>query len=357
MRVLCVDVGMGTSDVLLYDDGAREENRTHLVVPSATQVVGSEIRQATERGVPVAFTGHLMGGGPSTVAMLSHVERGLPFYADPWAARTFSDDLDEVAAMGVRLVDRHEIEARVSEGAVRVQSGDLRLRQLLEALRLLGETAPLDGIAVAVQDHGEAPAGVSDRVFRFQKLAHLLAGTGDLGRLFFSADSIPSYFTRMRAAAACVTGEPEGRRLDVVVGDTGPSALWGAALTTGAPCLAVNYGNGHTLMGRVTGRCVDGLFEHHTSKVSPEMMASYVRRFAAGALENSEVLSSGGHGVIAGAHPFSLDEVELRVTGPNRRRFRGIAPREVEVALHGDMMITGCYGLLEGYRAATGSGR
>ncbi|MCL5943124.1 MAG: DUF1786 domain-containing protein [Actinobacteria bacterium] len=355
MRVLAVDVGFGTSDVLLYDSEAHEENRTHLVVPSATQVVAREIREATRRGAPVVFTGPLMGGGPSTVAMLRHVEQGLPFYADPWAAKTFCDDLDEVARMGVRLIDPGEAAGLLRAGAVAVRSGDLRPGDLLAALSLLGEAKPLDGVAVAVQDHGEAPPGVSDRVFRFQKLAELLGDAKDLARLFFTAERIPTYFTRMRAAVSCVAGESLTRDLPCVVGDTGPAALWGAALTAGgAPCLAVNYGNGHTLMSLVTGARIDGLFEHHTGQLTPERMARHLRRFAAGELQNEEVLAEGGHGVLPVSAPFALGEVELRVTGPNRRRFAGSSPHEVEAALHGDMMITGCYGLLEGYLAAIG---
>jgi uncharacterized protein (DUF1786 family) len=43
MRVLAIDVGCGTSDVLLWDSRREAENETHFIIPSATQVVAAEI--------------------------------------------------------------------------------------------------------------------------------------------------------------------------------------------------------------------------------------------------------------------------------------------------------------------------
>ncbi len=374
MRVLVVDVGMGTSDILLHDDSRRGENQTHLVVPSATRVVAAEIRAATRRGLPVVLRGRLMGGGPSTSAMDAHIAEGLAFYAEPDAARTFSDDLSEVASMGVSLVGEDEAESLAAGGAAVVRSGDVRLDDLTRALALLGETEPLDGLGVAVQDHGEAPAGVSDRVFRFERLVESLESSRRLTDLFYVLGSIPAHFTRLEAAGRCMAaglGESPalglgdtvpvvvgdtvpvvvGDTVPVVVGDTGPAALLGAALSRGAPCVVINYGNGHTLMAVVRDGEIDGLFEHHTGRLDRTSMAAYVTEFLAGRLESAQVLADGGHGVLpvsAAVEPGSLD---VLVTGPNRARFAGVTEREVETSIHGSMMITGCYGLLEGFRA------
>jgi len=366
VRVLVVDVGMGTSDILLHDDSRRGENQTHLVVPSATRVVAAEIRAATRRGLPVVLRGRLMGGGPSSSAMDAHRAEGLAFYAEPDAARTFSDDLSEVASMGVVLVGEDEAESLAAGGAVVVRSGDVRVDDLMRALALLGETEPLDGLGVAVQDHGEAPAGVSDRVFRFEKLVESLESSRRLTDLFYVLGSIPAHFTRLQAAGRCMVeglgGSPAlglgdtvpvvvGDTVPVVVGDTGPAALLGAALFRGAPCVVINYGNGHTLMAVVRDGEIDGLFEHHTGRLDRTSMANYATEFLAGRLESAQVLADGGHGVLpvsAAVEPGSLD---VLVTGPNRARFAGVTEREVETSIHGSMMITGCYGLLEGFRA------
>jgi uncharacterized protein (DUF1786 family) len=348
MRVLAMDVGEGTTDILLWDSAAQGENQTHLIVPSATRVVAAEIAAATRRGLPVLFAGPLMGGGASTMAMKEHVAQGLAFSATPSAARTFDDDLDVVADWGVTIVDADAAGTVAPRDAVVVRSGDVRFDQLQKALALVGESADVEGCAVAVQDHGHAPAGVSDRVFRFEKLSLALQRSRRLQDLFYPRASVPEHLTRMRAAAECVSAAD----MPLILGDTGPSALWGASLAARtSPCLAVNFGNGHTLMSLVDGDCVDGLFEHHTGMLDPDKMLSYMRRFAAGALMGSEVLADGGHGALPVSRPFSLDDVEVVVTGPRRGRFAVMSVRVTEASLHGDMMLTGCYGLLQGFLA------
>lgn len=346
MLVLTIDVGAGTNDILVWDREKRGENQTHLIVPSSTRVVAGEITRATRRGLAVVFRGPLMGGGPSTGAMRRHVAQGLAFYADPWAARTFSDDLQEAAAMGVTVVGEEEAERLAeSEEVVPVRSGDVRLEQLLHALRLLGETREPEGFAVAVQDHGEAPRGLSDRVFRFEKLTEALRQSRRLPDLFYPADRIPRHFTRMTAAAACF-----GEAGPLVVGDTGPAALWGAALAAPASdCLAVNYGNSHTLMAVIRGEELDGLFEHHTSALGPAAMEAYLRSFAAGSISGEQVLGDGGHGAFPPAAPVDLGATEIVATGPNRSRFSELQIPQTEASLHGDMMLTGCWGLLQGF--------
>jgi uncharacterized protein (DUF1786 family) len=343
-----MDVGEGTTDILLWDSTARGENQSHLIVPSATRVVAAEIAAATERQLPVLFTGPLMGGGASTLAMRQHLAQGLAFFATPSAARTFDDDPDVVAGWGMTIVDVRAAGAAAPRDAVVVRSGDVRFDHLQDALALVGESAALDGCAVAVQDHGQAPPGVSDRVFRFEKLALALRRSPCLQDLFYTRASLPGYLTRMQAAAECVSAPDP----PLVLGDTGPSALWGAALAAStSPCLAVNFGNGHTLMSLVDGDRVDGLFEHHTAMLDPGKMLSYMRRFAAGALPCSEVLAEGGHGALPVSRSFDLEKVEVVVTGPQRGRFSTMDIPQTEASLYGDMMLTGCYGLLQGFLA------
>jgi uncharacterized protein (DUF1786 family) len=298
--------------------------------------------------------------------MKHHVAQGLAFYATPSAAQTFDDDREVVSGWGVTIVDEDAAAASpagaarssgkatsrgaaLPPGAVLVRSGDVRFDQLRDALALVGEPAALDGCALAVQDHGQAPSGVSDRVFRFQNLTVALARSACLKDLFYRPASIPAYLTRVRAAAECVARVAD---LPLVLGDTGPSALWGASLAARtSPCLAVNFGNGHTLMSLVNGDRIDGLFEHHTAMLDPDKMLSYMRRFAAGELEGEEVLADGGHGALPVSAPFALEGVEVVVTGPRRGRFASMDLRQTEASLHGDMMLTGCYGLLQGFLA------
>src|SRR5687767_6525552 len=103
MRILAVDVGTGTQDILLFDSSSELENSVKLVMPSPTIVVSDHIRRATAAHRPILLRGVTMGGGPSHWAANDHLKAGLPVYATPAAARTFDDDLDALAQTGIRI--------------------------------------------------------------------------------------------------------------------------------------------------------------------------------------------------------------------------------------------------------------
>ena len=166
-RLLAVDIGTGTTDVLVFEPDERPENSVKLVVPSATRVVAGQIREATRRGLPVVFAGPTMGGGPSAKAMLGHLAAGLAFQATESAALSFDDDLAAVTARGLRLVSDDEVASLARTGAVHVRAGDLDLDALLRALNGLGVSTEFAGGCVAAQDHGFSPHG-SNRVLRFE---------------------------------------------------------------------------------------------------------------------------------------------------------------------------------------------
>ena len=64
MRALCVDVGTGTQDILLWDSEREIENCYRLVLPSPTVVVAERIRRATAERRAAFISGTIMGGGP-----------------------------------------------------------------------------------------------------------------------------------------------------------------------------------------------------------------------------------------------------------------------------------------------------
>src|SRR3990172_12586743 len=128
MRILAVDAGTGTQDILLFDSSGPAENSVKLVMPSATSIAAGRIRRATEANRPVLLTGVIQGGGPCHWALEDHLRAGRAAYATPEAARTFDDDLERVAAMGVRVVG--EDEATRLDGVERVELRDLDLAAL-----------------------------------------------------------------------------------------------------------------------------------------------------------------------------------------------------------------------------------
>jgi len=341
VRVLAVDVGTGTQDILLFDSEQTVENSLKMIMPSPTVIVASEIQEATARGEDVLLEGVTMGGGPCAWAADEHLRRGYHVYATPAAARTFNDDLEEVARTGVRIVA--EGEAAHLDGVRRIRLRDFDFGAITRALDQFKVAPRLDAVAVAVFDHGAAPPGVSDRLFRFDYLAEV-ARSGDLTAFAHPRFDIPARLTRMQAVADSFDHD-----LPLLVMDTGPAAVIGALedeRVRGADsALVVNIGNFHTLAFHMVAGRVAGLFEHHTGMLSREKLEDYLRRLGEGTLRNEDVFADSGHGAMLVPGPRPAPEL-VAVTGPRRGLLYGSALRPYFAAPHGDMMVAGCFGLL-----------
>src|SRR5919109_5181315 len=146
-RILAIDIGAGTMDVLLHDPAQPMENAIQLVLPSATAIIGRRIERARRDGRAVFLHGSLMGGYHTTNAVWRHLEAGLPVYATERAAGTVHDDVDLLRQRGVKIVDVPP------DGAVAIETRDLDLAKLAKALGPYELTIP-PTIAVAAQDHG-----------------------------------------------------------------------------------------------------------------------------------------------------------------------------------------------------------
>ncbi|QYZ78845.1 pyruvate formate lyase-activating protein [Methanofollis formosanus] len=337
-RVLAIDVGRGTQDVLLYDPDEPVENSVKLVLPSPTVVVGKAVRAAAKSGRPIHLEGACMGGGGSVLAVREALAAGVRVTATPEAALTVHDDPARVAAFGVEVADE------APEGAVTVRTGDYMAHELQTALSLFGVSYP-ERVAIAVQDHGFSPK-ISNRVFRFSVFRRLLEeGNWDL----FALAPDPPYpaMSRMQAVLSAAPG--------ALVTDTGAVAAIGALLdpwvreqADGDGVTLVNVGNGHTLAFTLQGTEVLGLFEHHTSSLGPARLAHFLGKLQGGTLTNEEVFEDGGHGA---AVREAIGETPIAVTGPNRAR---LLPDAYQAAPFGDMMLTGCFGLLEVWRRRRG---
>src|ERR1700682_5366850 len=201
MQILTVDIGTGTQDVLLFDSEREFENCFKLVLPAPTVVIADRIRAATVARRRLVLHGVAMGGGPSHWATMDHVRAGLEVFATPEAARTFDDDLEAVIAAGIRVVSDDEAIRLADTGAERVFLRDLALGQLLQTLAAFGVHVHLDGLAAAVFDHGAAPPGLSDRIFRFDFLRERLEQGLGLNGFAFLRDAVPPSMTRLQAVA------------------------------------------------------------------------------------------------------------------------------------------------------------
>jgi uncharacterized protein (DUF1786 family) len=356
-RLLALDVGTGTTDILVFAPEGRPENSVKLVVPSATQVAATQIRDATRRGLAVVFAGSTMGGGPVLRAALAHLAAGLAFRATATAALTFDDSLKHVTARGVQVVSDDEVAGLVRGGTVLVRSGDVDLPALLHALAGFGVPTDFAGGCVAAQDHGFDPQG-SNRIFRFAFWERALAARRPLDELFYAAgggaDEVPPEFTRLRAAAGELAALPR-----VTAADTGPAALLGAlgdepGARGGA--VLVNVGNGHTICAIALEGRLAGIYEDHTYRLDGPLLDTLLRRFLAAELPSDEVREAGGHGAALAAElragvPAGLP---VLVTGPNRHLLAGSSLPVRFPAPYGDMMMTGPAGLIAAHRRRYG---
>jgi uncharacterized protein (DUF1786 family) len=352
MRILAIDVGTGTQDILLLDTEKPAENAVKLVLPSPTEIAARRIRRATEAGSAIALTGTIQGGGPCHWAVNDHIERGLPVYATLLAAQTFDDDPEMIGRMGVTLVSEDELPAVRGEQIV---LRDLDLPALRETFARYAVSPEVDGIALGCLDHGASPPGYSDRLFRFEHLRRVVERRNSLLEFASRPEDLPDYLTRARALVHSVDVDAP-----VVFMDTGPSAAVGALLDEHKPHseehLLLNVGNMHLLAFDVVGTRIHSLYEHHTGEVTADQVAALSRDLLEGTLTHEAVFETKGHGAAYIDSPFAHDAPAV-VTGPQRRKLKGTSFERYEAAPWGDMMIAGCFGLVAAFGEAYPSSR
>lgn len=347
MKILAVDVGTGTQDILLFDARLDVENAYKLVLPAPTMIIYRRIQQATRERRPILLTGVTMGGGPSAWAAEDHARAGLPIYATPDAARSFNDDLSAVEAKGIRVISEDEA-GRLPEPVERLQLQDLDLATIRRALESFGVSLDdLAAVAVAVFDHGNAPPDVSDRQFRFDYLDERIQAKNRLSAFAYLVDQIPTSMTRLQAVAASASSLPA----PLVVMDTAPAAVLGATfdpqVSTRSRVIIANVGNFHTLAFKLGPGGIEGVFEHHTGMLDQPRLEALLLALAGGTLRHLDVFEDHGHGaLIYNPQPLDIQAGSLVVTGPRRNMLHYSTLQPYFAVPYGDMMVTGCFGLL-----------
>jgi uncharacterized protein (DUF1786 family) len=348
MKILCVDVGTGTQDILLFDGDREIENCLKMVMPSPTLRVAQRVKEATHAGDAIILTGVMMGGGPCHWAVLDHVRAGYKAYATPDAARTFDDELDKVERMGIRVVSDEEARQLDEEDERTIVLRDFDYGQIRSAFAAFGVDLDPDGLALAVFDHGNAPAGYSDRQFRFDYLEQRIRAENRLSAFAHRRGDLPDHLTRLKAVEASAA-DFEG---EVMLMDTAPAAVLGALLdpAVGAHRQAIvcNVGNFHTLAFRLGPGSIEGVFEHHTGEITRAQLDGFIMKMMAGSLEHREVFDTLGHGALLFDRAPVADRF-VAVVGPRRSLLRDSLHHPYFSVPLGDMMIAGCFGLLRAY--------
>jgi uncharacterized protein (DUF1786 family) len=283
------------------------------------------------------------------------LDAGFRVVIEEKAAYTVRNCLEQVRGMGIEVLGRSE---PTGFTGVVIDLEEVNLRLVSSFLKEFNEDlSRVDAVAVAVQDHGVSPPGMSDRRVRIQKMRELLEEKPTPERLAFLADEIPNEFLRMRSVV-----EEVGRHMpdtDVLVMDTTSAAICGCLADPNADVaghlMVVNVGNGHTLAAIVLDGEVIGLFEHHTHMVRGGRLGRLLPAFADGRLSDEDVFEDEGHGVFYLSKPPTLREVKvILATGPNRDLLKKTGLDVVFAAPAGDVMMTGPIGLIKALKAKLG---
>jgi uncharacterized protein (DUF1786 family) len=334
MKILAIDIGAGTEDILLFDSTKNIENCISLVLPTPSKVLAEKLKKIQGN---VFIHGDTIGGGSLTGAILRHLKKGYRVVMEEPAAYSIRNDLDEVRSMGI------EVGGKPGSGEFQdfeIKEFDLSL--LKDFLASFGEELHVDVIALAVQDHGVAPKHVTDRAFRFENLEAMLRRDNRPESFHFLGDAIPGYLLRMRSAVRAVQ---RGSSVPVLVMDTAFSAILGCMGEVTGPSLVVNVGNGHTIAALVIRKRIEGLYEHHTHELTPQRLEEDLGRFVRGALTKKEVFDANGHGVVT-LTPYDR-RISVIVTGPHRDLVKGTSLKFVFAAPGGNTMMTGPVGLVK----------
>ena len=349
MKILAVDIGTGTQDIILFDTRLDIENAYKLILPAPTMIVRGQIQRATRQGAAVLLQGTVMGGGPSAWAAEDHARAGYPIYATPAAALSFNDDLSAVEKMGIRVIAEEEAR-QLPDSVARVTLRDFDFQAIQSTFESFGvQLDDLGAVAAAVFDHGAAPVEVSDRQFRFDYLDQRIRAHNRLSAFAFRSAEIPPIMTRLKAVAATAVGLD----VPVIVMDTAPAAVLGATFDPHVAALEraviANVGNFHTLAFRLGPGGIEGIFEHHTGLLDLPRLEALLQKLADGSLRHQDVFDDHGHGALiyhSQALPLDPAAGNLVVTGPRRSMLRPSALRPYLATPFGDMMTAGCYGLL-----------
>jgi len=354
LRILTIDIGTGTQDILLFQSDRTVENCFHLIMPSPTIIFARRIQQATQRGDRLVLMGVTMGGGPCHWAARDHAAAGYPTFATADAACTFDDDLHRVEEMGIQIIAEEEaVHLAKQPGTTVLTLQDFDSAALCQALQAFDVEPDVDAIAIAVFDHGAAPPDTSDRLFRFAFITRAVEQRPHPSAFAYLVEDLPPALTRL--AAVGHSARAFNATAPILLMDTGAAAALGTlddpAVARADNVILANIGNFHTLAFHLVHGQICALFEHHTGLLDRARLETLLERLAAGSLTNAEVFDDNGHGALQlpAAHnrmPSQGTFPLLAVTGPRRELLHGSRLHPYEAVPHGDMMLTGNFGLL-----------
>ena len=104
MKILAIDIGAGTEDVLLYDNQKKSiENCVKMVLPAPSQVFAARVREVTKLYKDIFIRGGIIGGGAFSVALREHIKKELQVIMTKNAAYTVEMTLTKLRNLVSKL--------------------------------------------------------------------------------------------------------------------------------------------------------------------------------------------------------------------------------------------------------------
>ncbi|MCD6484841.1 MAG: hypothetical protein J7L47_07000, partial [Candidatus Odinarchaeota archaeon] len=301
MKILAMDTGFGTQDILLYDTSKKiPENMNKLVIDSPTTRYARKIRRAIRDNTRLVIYGYTIGGGPVVAAIKEALRKNIEVIMTEKAAKTIRENLDVARELGIEILPENEIEDYASKkDTYTIELKEIDAKMLKQIFYLIGENIEdIDMIAVAVQDHGVPDTEISQREFRFELFRENLKKGGRPKDFAYPLDNIPAPLKRMQSIKENIKREfPD---IKGILMDTSPATLFGILYddyeSFPNEFVGVNVGNGHTLAGIFTEGRLIAIFEEHTHDISVEKLNHFLSKFVSGNLTFQDIFKDGGHG-------------------------------------------------------------
>lgn len=338
MKILAIDVGTGTGDILLYDTEKEIENSLKMVIPSPHLKISKLIEKSEN---DIYFDGVIMGGGHIKQSCQKHLEKGYKIVFNELAAKTIRDDLNQVKSYGFEISDYSD----EFKDYDLIPLKDVDVNQIIDIFSQFELDLEVDEIAVAVQDHGYSE-DMGDRDFRFEKIREKLDSPKVPEVFAMEYNEVPEYFTRMQSVIKSLEDQTD---IKPVVMDTKFASIVGMCYDDYVADLksfiVMDIGNGHTTVASIEDGLIQGVFEHHTSSLTPERFEELVNLLADGTIKHEDVYCEGGHGAFA-LNPISKIE-KVIVAGPRRGIIEDTNMDYYYATPAGDVMMTGTVGLVK----------
>lgn len=335
-KILSIDIGAGTQDILLYNENY--ESSYKLILPSPTRIFAEKVKFATKKKKNLVINGETMGGGPFNYALLNHLEKGLKVFMAEISAFTVRDDLEVVKKHGIEIIDENEVkELKEKENFLHLELKDIDKNAIENSLKNFNIELSPEVVAVCVEDHGIAEKGEKDRNCRFRHFKEFLPCKFKR----FGFINPPKFYSRMIAVKRTLSKEFKNSKHLIM--DSKISALIGSAKFFGKNAICIDAGNGHTTVGAIENESLIGIFEHHTHLLNVKKMDRFLKKFIRGELTHEEIFNDEGHGCYI-SQPLNA---EIIATGPRRNFLKKSSLRIKFVNPYGDVMLTGNVGLTE----------